>query len=130
MARIRGDDGTVLIGANPIGDVREFSYNEEGNALEAGAMGDSAVVELQSIPRVNGTLRLWFNKDDTEQQALVQGSVVTIELRPEGTGSGLPEFTLTDARIVSERIRQAFGAVVEHEYDYTAPSLADRTAQT
>lgn len=130
MARIRGDDGVVLVGANPVASVREWSLDIEGEEYPVPAMGDSAQVNLAGIPKVSGILRCWLeDSDPTGQEALTQGATVALELRPEGTGSGLLEYSLTSARIIAERFRGAFGGGAEKEISFVSDALPDRTDQ-
>lgn len=130
MPRYTGEDGAVFVGANQVANVETFTLDITGSAIPLPAMGDSAIVELAGKPRVGGRVRCWW--DDTDalgQGALIQGSVVDLELRPLGTGSTLPQFGMTQCEIDSEVAEFPVEGGISIEFTYRSPALPDRTAQ-
>lgn len=129
MARYTGNDGVVLEGANVLGNLREWELSITGDEIEVPAMGDTARQRLAGKPDVGGSLTVWYDDADTAQGNLLQGVSVALELRPRGTGSGLPEFTLAVARITGENVRGAVDAGLEVQYTFVSDDLPSRTAQ-
>ena len=129
MPRYTGNDGVITADSNSVGNLRSFDLNVTGDEIDVPAMGDSARVRLAGKPNVDGTITVWYDDADTGQAELVQGDTVALELRPRGTGSGLPEFTLSTARITGENYRVAVDAGIEAEYSFVSDALPDRTAQ-
>jgi len=129
MPTYTGNDGVVMSGATAVGNVRSFELNITGDEIDTPSMGDSARVRLPGKPNVDGRVTVWYDDADAGQGTLTQGSTVAMELRPRGTGSGLPEFSLANARISSENYRVAVDAGIEVEYGFTSDALPDRTAQ-
>lgn len=129
MTRYTGNDGVVMAGANAVGNLREWSLDISGDEIDVPAMGDTARQRLPGKPNVQGTITVWYDDADAGQGALTQGSSVALELRPRGDGSGLPEFTLSTARILSENYRGAVDAGLEVSYNFVSDALPDRTVQ-
>lgn len=129
MPRYTGNDGVVTADASAVGNLRSWELNISGDEIDVPAMGDTARVRLAGKPNVDGRITVWFDDADAGQAELVQGDTVALELRARGTGSGLPEMTLSTARIISENYRGAVDAGLEVEYSFVSDALPDRTAQ-
>jgi len=129
MPTYTGNDGVVTADASAVGNLRSWELNITGDEIDTPSMGDTARVRLPGKPNVDGRLTVWYDDADGGQALLVQGDSVALELRPRGTGSGLPEFTLSAARITGENYRGAVDAGLEVEYSYVSDALPDRTDQ-
>lgn len=130
MPRYTGNDGTVMVGAVAVANVRSFDLQITGDDIEVPAMGDTARVRLPGKPNVGGTITVWYDDTNTTGQgALAQGAEVNLQLRPRGAGSGKPQFALATARILSENYRVAVDAGIEAEYAFASDVLPVRTAQ-
>lgn len=128
MARILGEDGVVEVGGTAVAHVNNWSYNEEGAKVPVPAMGDSAIVELAGKPRVNGTVRCWYDDAaDAGQAALAQGAQVALNLFPKANTTGNPRFVIAAAEIdsVSWDFPVEGGATVEFNYSATALATKD-----
>lgn len=131
MPRYTGNDGVVLVGANAVANVRRWSLDIEGDEIDVPAMGDSARQRLAGKPNVTGEIEVWYDDSDTTGQgALTQGATVALELRPRGTGSGLPEFTLSSARVISEGYSGEVDQGMPTTFRFTSDTTPDRTAQS
>ena len=96
MANYDGNDGVVLVGANVVAEVRSFSYQESANTRNATKQGDTIDQIKVGTYAITGSIECWYDDTDSNgQEALSIGAAVTLELRPRGTGSGLPEYTIT-----------------------------------
>lgn len=129
MARYTGNDGVVTVGGTAVANIRTWDLNIAGDEIDVPAMGDTARVRLAGKPNVSGSVTVWWDPADAGQLLLVQGDSVALELRPRGTGSTLPEFTLATARILSENYRVPVDAGMEAEWSFVSDALPDRTAQ-
>ena len=128
MATILGDDGVVLVGANAIAEITQFTLNQSAERIEDTVMGDANKTYKAGKADVNGQITCRYDSSDTNgQQSLSVGSQVSLVLRPQGTGSGRPEFTL-DAFITEISIEVAEGAIVSRTFTYAAAgALAEAT---
>lgn len=130
MPRYTGNDGVVTVASNAIANLKGWSLEISGDEIPVPAMGDTARQNLPGKPNVRGTISVWYDDaDSTGQGALVQGATVALELRPRGTGAGLPEFTLSSARILSENYPGDVDAGLPADYTFVSDALPDRTAQ-
>jgi len=129
MPRYTGNDGVVTVDAVAIAHIRDWELNIAGDEIDVPAMGDTARQRLPGKPDVGGRVSVWYDDADSGQGDMVQGAEVALELRPRGTGTGLPEFTLAVARITSERFSGAVDAGMEAEFNFVSDALPDRTVQ-
>lgn len=93
MSAYHGRLGKVYIGANQIGEVTGWTYDEEGEKTDVAALGDTGKRSLTGFVTGGGTLDMYFDDGDTEQEALEVGDDVELHLYWRGMGSGLPELT-------------------------------------
>ena len=129
MPRYTGNDGVVLIGSSAIGNLRSWELNESGDEIDVPAMGDTARQRLAGKPDVGGSVTMWYDDSDTVQEALDQGDSISLDIRPRGTGTGLPEFTLSSARITSVNWRGQVDAGLEVEFSFVSDAVSSRTDQ-
>lgn len=89
MAVHKGSEGLVKIGANTVAEVKSYSIEESGDTVETTSLGDTARTYLPSLTTFSGTIEChWDETDSTGQGALTIGAQVTLNLYPEGDGSG------------------------------------------
>ncbi|TAK50237.1 MAG: hypothetical protein EPO23_03255 [Xanthobacteraceae bacterium] len=91
MATHHGKDGTVKVGANAVAEIDSWSVKEGAKVADDTAMGDTWETHIagKTINSWNGQLSCHWDETDTQgQQALVAGASVTLNLYPEGAGSG------------------------------------------
>ena len=130
MPTYTANDGVVLVDTNAVGFVRSWEHNENADEIDTPYMGASARVRLPGKPDVSGTVTAWFDDADTAQSALDVADSVDLQIRPRGTGSGLPEIQCSTARILSVNHRGAVDGGIEIEFGYVSDAVADMTAQT
>lgn len=92
MATFHGNNGVVKIGANTVAEVRSFSVTESMETADDTAMGDS----YRSFKTGHGSWTadvecMWDDTDSNGQEAMSVGASVTLNLYPEGAGSGADE---------------------------------------
>lgn len=106
MAVFTGKAGVVQTGSNSLAEVRSYSITQSGETTESTAMGDSAKTFESTLTEFSGSVDLFFDDTDTNGQvALAIGTSFTLNLAPEGTGSGA--FKLSGSAIVTEVTRTA-----------------------
>ena len=89
MATFHGNSGVVKIGANTVAEVRSFGVTETMDTVDDTGMGDS----YRSFKTGHGSWTttvecMWDDTDTNGQEAMSIGSSVTLNLYPEGAGSG------------------------------------------
>ena len=106
MAVFTGKAGVVQTGSNAIAEVRSYSITQTGDTTESTSMGDSAKTFEPTLTEFNGSVDVFFDDTDTNGQvSLTIGSTFTLNLAPEGTGSGA--FKLSGSAIVTDVTRTA-----------------------
>jgi hypothetical protein len=113
MATYRGNNGVLLVAANAVAELTEFSITTIIGMLDDTAMGDSARSHMDDgLPDWSGTMTGHYFPGDTNGQAVViEGAELAFEAGPSGTTAGLEK--LSGNIIVSGvTINSANGAVV------------------
>ena len=91
MATFTGKAGVVQTGSNALAEVRSYSISQTGDTTESTSMGDSAKTFEATLTEFSGSIDVFFDDTDTSGQvSLTIGSSFTMNLAPEGTGSGQP----------------------------------------
>jgi hypothetical protein len=118
MATHHGKNGVVKVGANTVAEVDRWSVRESVEVSDDTAQGDTAQTHLVGVPMWNGNLTCHWDETDTNgQQALTIGASVTLNLYPEGTGSGAKYKTGT-ASILEVGIEVTKNGVVSREFSF------------
>ena len=106
MATFTGKAGVVQTGSNALAEVRSYSITQTGDTTESTAMGDSAKTFEATLTEFSGSIDVFFDDTDTSGQvSLTIGSSFTLNLAPEGTGSG--SYKLSGSAIVTDVTRTA-----------------------
>ena len=106
MATFTGKAGVVQTGSNALAEVRSYSITQTGDTTESTSMGDSAKTFEATLTEFSGSVDVFFDDTDTSGQvSLTIGSSFTLNLAPEGTGSGA--YKLSGSAIVTDITRTA-----------------------
>ena len=106
MATFTGKAGVVQTGSNALAEVRSYSITQTGDTTESTSMGDSAKTFEATLTEFSGSIDLFFDDTDTSGQvSLTIGSSFTLNLAPEGTGSGA--YKLSGSANVTDITRSA-----------------------
>lgn len=128
MTTYLGEDGEITVDGNAIAQIENFTYVEEGDRIRTDYMGATAIVELAGKPRVNGSIRCWYDPADTNgQAALVQGATVALVLYPLGNSAGNPVFTIAEADVTSLQLETPVNGGISVEFQYSATAKAVRS---
>lgn len=115
----KGKDGIVKVGANNIGEVRNFSVEETADTIEDTSMGDSARTYKDSLTSFTASIDALFDQSsadsvtaDAGQVALTIGSTATFKFLPQGDTTG--DYQLSGEGIVTSISRsQSYDGLVE-----------------
>lgn len=133
MATSKGDSGVVRVGSNDVGEVTSFTVNETADRIEDTALGDTNRTYLAGLAEVTGTVECWYDSSEqggaTGQGALkTVGTTVSLALRPEGTGTGLPEWTVS-AQITEIVTEVAFNEIIRTTFNWAAAGAMSKGTQ-
>lgn len=133
MTTTVGRSGTVYVGTNQVAEVRAFSINESAGRIEDTALGDSNRTYKAGLAEVSGTIECWWDKSDTNgQEAMTVGTTVSLDLRPEGDGSGLASYQVSAqiTGIVLDGVSsEGDGQIITRTFEWAAAGALTKTTQ-
>ena len=88
MATHHGKDAVVHVGCTSIGQATGFTVDTTHDVVEDTALGSSMKSFVVGRGTFTASIDMNFDDDDTAQGNLVQGSSLSFEFMPEGSGSG------------------------------------------
>ena len=95
MATHHGKDAVVHVGGTSIGKATGFTVDTTHDIVEDTALGSSMKSYVVGRGTFTASIDMSFDDDDTAQTSLVQGSSLSFEFMPEGSGSGERKFSGT-----------------------------------
>ena len=88
MATHHGKDAVVHVGGTSIGKATGFTVDTTHDVVEDTALGNSMKSYVVGRGTFTASIDMNFDDDDTAQGTLLQGSSLSFEFMPEGSGSG------------------------------------------
>jgi len=88
MATHHGKDAVVHVGGTNIGQATGFTVDTTHDVVEDTALGSTMKSFVVGRGTFTASIDMSFDDDDTAQGTLVQGSSLSFEFMPEGSGSG------------------------------------------
>lgn len=88
MATHHGKDAVVHVGGTSIGQATAFTVDTTHDVVEDTALGASMKSFVVGRGTFTASIDMNYDDDDTAQGNLVQGSSLSFEFMPEGSGSG------------------------------------------
>ena len=88
MATHHGKDAVVHVGGTNIGQATGFTVDTTHDIVEDTALGSSMKSFVVGRGSFTASIDMNFDDDDTAQGNLEQGSSLSFEFMPEGSGSG------------------------------------------
>lgn len=89
MATHHGNGGVVKIGSDTVAEVKEWQADSDIEIVDDSAMGDAWKTHKVGKKGWSASVNChWDETDSTGQEALTLGASVTLNLYPEGTGTG------------------------------------------
>lgn len=116
MARYKGHEGAVTIGANAVGEVESFDLEDSVNELDANVMGSGWTDVCAGQRSMSGSISVLRDPNDAGQTALTAGAEVTANLYPESNTTGRTEVTGTFL-VTSVSLSVAVGDLVKDVYN-------------
>ena len=119
MAIVQGKNGVVRVGATgQVNEVQKFSLDISIATADGTSMGDDWEKHLAGVKNWSGDVSVLFDKTDADgQEALAIGASVTVNLMPEGSTTGLRNYsgtvTVTDTPISVDK-----GGIVERSFKF------------
>lgn len=113
MANHVGNEGTVKVGSNAIGEIKSFEITEEIGTVDDTVMGDTWETHKTIQKNWSGSVSVLWDEADTQgQAACTVGASITLNCYPEGDGAGDSYLTGT-ASIISRQIQSSHNGLVE-----------------
>ena len=88
MATHHGKDAVVHVGGTSIGKATGFTIDTTQDVVEDTPLGNSMKSYVVGRGTFTASIDMNFDDDDTAQGTLLQGSSLSFEFMPEGSGSG------------------------------------------
>tara|TARA_R100000808_G_scaffold2233_1_gene9260 strand:- start:35 stop:424 length:390 start_codon:yes stop_codon:yes gene_type:complete len=127
MAVHKGSEGVVKVGSDTVAEVTGFSFDETSDTIETTALSNSARSYVADYVTFSGTVDcMWDETDTSGQGAMTAGSTVTLNLYPEGSGSGATYYT-GSAVITSISRANAMGSVVTASFSFQGANALSST---
>ena len=127
MANHTGSSGVVKIGTNTVAEVRSFTINTTAELLEDTTLTDTS--KTYQVGKKGATVSVecfWDETDTNGQIALAEGQSVTLNLYPEGSGSGDYYYTGTFL-VTGNSVSVPTDGIIEATFDATLTGALSRT---
>jgi hypothetical protein len=112
MSTTHGKEGTLKVGANAVGELKNFSFTEQVTTADDTALGDAAETHKVGRSSWTGEAECHFDSGDTNgQNALSIGASVTANFYPEGDGSG-DKYRTGTASVINRTVTNPFDGIV------------------
>jgi len=113
-----GREGVVKVTTNTIAEILSYQITETAGTIEAAAMGAASKTVYADEVSAAGSMECYWDETDTNgQQALTVGATVTLNIYPEGTGTGATWASMS-AIITSVGVSAAKGGVVTRSFSF------------
>jgi len=127
MANHTGSSGEVKVGTNSVAEVRSFTLNTTAELLEDTALTDTSKTYQVGKKGATASVECFWDETDTNGQiALAEGQSVTLNLYPEGTGSGDYYYTGTFL-VTGNSVSVPTDGIIEATFDATLTGALSRT---
>ena len=93
MATHKGSEGTIKVGSNAVAELLSYSITENVDLIETTNITDAARLYTTGKTSWGGEISTNWDEGDTAQNALTIGASVTLNVYPEGAGSGDTYYT-------------------------------------
>jgi predicted secreted protein len=88
MANHLGKEGVLKVSTTTVAEIRGYALNESAATVEDTVIGDEWTTHQTTQRSFQVSGDLFWDETDTGQISLTVGSTVTLNLYPEGIGSG------------------------------------------
>jgi predicted secreted protein len=112
MANHLGREGLVKISSTTIAELRNYALSHSSDVVEDSVIGDTYRTRLATMKTWSASGDLYWDETDAGQLLITIGSVVTLNLYPEGATAG--DVYYTGSAIVTKfDISASFDGLVE-----------------
>jgi hypothetical protein len=117
----------LKFGANAVAEVRNWSFDDTPDEIEAAAMLDTQKQTFYGLAKVSGTIGLFLDPSDATGQGLVvQGTTVaSATITPDGSASLDYIYTFTNMNIGPVSRSSDVDGMVEMTFGFTADSYTE-----
>ncbi len=127
MATHIGNEGSVYIGSNKLAETRSWRLNTAVAIVDDSAIDDAWDTHKPGSKNWSAEVTAAWDETDTLAQAtLIEGASVTLNLYPEGNGSGAAYFTGT-ASVASASYGGTRNGLIEATFSLTGNGALSRT---
>ena len=118
MSTFHGKSGVVKTGSNAVAEVRSFSLTINAETSDDTVMGDTWRSHKVGFKGWSGNIDCYWDDTDTNgQEALDEGSSITLNLQPEGSTTGDHLYTGT-ATITEVVHTQNSEGIIERSFNF------------
>jgi len=110
MATVTGKDGAVYIGGSLVGEVRDFSIEQNANRVDDTVMGDEWTTGKVTQRSWSASINIYY--DPAAVTGLEVGALIAAQLYPQGKTTGLKYYE-GNAHITSLSTSASFDGMVE-----------------
>lgn len=125
MATYRGLDGSVFAGGGAVGEVSSWTINISAGTVDDTVMGDEWETHKVTTKSWTASVECFFDPDDAQQGAMVEGASLAVELRTEGDTSGDFQFSGT-ATVESVSVNPAKDNIITASYSLKGNGVLTR----
>ena len=127
MANHSGNSGSVLIGANAVAEVLDFSLTEGVAIIDNTVIADGSDTHAVGTVNWSGSINCyWDETNTTGQEAMVIGASVDLSLLPEGAGATNIDFNGA-ATITSIERAVANNSIITASFSFQGNGALTRT---
>lgn len=113
MTTYTGQNGSISLGANAVGEIRSFEINATADTLDDTVMGNIWRTNKSTFRSWSGSMEVLYDPGDTNgQAALTIGSTAVATFHPSGDTAGHGELAGT-IRITERQVQTAHEDLVK-----------------
>lgn len=128
MSLIYGKEGVVKKGTTLLSKIERINLTVEADTVIARCMGsDWADKVMSGVKSVRGEISKFLVGPEEILNELINGTELTIEVYPQGEGTGKPKFTITGAVIEFWGYTQPFNDFVREGVRFTGRTITPGT---
>ena len=122
MATHNASQGLIKVGTDTLGELKSFSFNETSGTIETSNLSSTAKTFAVGQTAFSGSAEAFWDNDDAAQNALANGSIVTLHLYPEGATSG-DKFRSGTVQVTDVSTSLSTEGMVEASFSFTGSGV-------
>lgn len=121
MATTTGNSGSITIDGNSVIELRSWTFEENAEQIDDTVMGDTAKTSKSGLPSASGTIEVFYDHTNVDQEALFAGVSGALILFPVGTTTGDPRISL-QVQITGRSQSGAIDEILPATFNYAMES--------